>query len=101
MVEPQSFSHGVDRFLHVIRPHGRERTAFPRDLNAADSRRGRGETLHAWFVRLVDKYCPHDPAIVGIEEGIGIFANFGWGKNRLVYASVPTLIVPGGTLEDF
>lgn len=101
MPSTQSFSTGVDNLLVRVRPHGQPATAFPHGLDAADTRRGDSETLHQWFVRLVDKYCGGEPTLVAVEDGIAVFANFVWRKDRLVYASVPTLIVPEGTLEDF
>lgn len=91
----------MDNLLVRVRPHGQPATAFPYRLDATDTRRGDPETLHQWFVRLVDKYCGGEPALVAVEDGIAIFANFVWRKNRLIYASVPTLIVPEGTLDDF
>jgi hypothetical protein len=101
MASAQSFSTGVDNLLVRVRPHGQPGTAFPYGLDAPDTRRGEAETFHQWFVRLVDKYCGGDPTLVAIEDGIAVFANFAWRKDRLVYASVPTLIVVDGTLEDF
>jgi len=55
MAEPELLSIGVDNFLARIRPHGRPITAFPHGLDVNDTRREPAETLHAWFVRLVDK----------------------------------------------
>lgn len=101
MANPRSFSIGVDNFLNLVRPHGRPSTSFPLGLSGNDTRRGSTESLHQWFVRLVDKYCDGDPTLVGAEDNIAIFANFGWQKDVLRYASVPTLIVIDGTLVDF
>ncbi len=100
MPDAKSFSIGVDRLLAEIRPHGRSTTDYPKDLDPTDTRRGDKETLQSWFVRLVDKYCNGDPALVAMENYIAIFANCGWDKGRLHYVSMPTLIVEG-TLEDF
>jgi hypothetical protein len=97
---PQSFSDGVDRLLAAVRPHGRPETAFPDKLIVTDTRRTSGETLHAWFVRLVDQYCASDPNLVALEENVAVFAKFKWEKDRLIYASVPTLVA-GCTLVDF
>jgi hypothetical protein len=101
MASAQSFSTGVDNVLLRVRPHGQLWTAFPHGLNATDTRRDKAETLHQWFVRLVDQYCGGDPRLVAVEENIAIFANFAWRKDRLIYASVPTLVVIEGSLEDF
>jgi hypothetical protein len=94
-------STGVDNFLERIRPHGQPVTAFPHGLDAAGTRRGNAESLHEWFLRLLDKHCGNDPARVAVEDGIAIFANFAWTKDRLTFASMPTLVVTDGTLEDF
>jgi hypothetical protein len=99
-VQPRSFSDGVDKLVATIRPHGRPETAFPASLGADDTRRANGETLHAWFVRLVDKHCGGEPGLVGIEENIALMANFKWEKDRLIYACVPTLVTVC-TLEDY
>lgn len=97
---PQSFSDGVDKVVALVRPYSRPETAFPAALDVADTRRGSAEDLHGWFVRLVDKYCQGDPLLVGIEENIALMAKFKWEKNRLTYASVPTLITES-TLEEY
>lgn len=101
MASAPSFSAGVDNVLLRVRPHGQPTTAFPYGLHATDTRRANAETLHQWFDRLVDKYSAGDPRLVAVEENIAIFANFAWRKDRLVYASMPTLIVIDATLEDF
>lgn len=51
-----SFSDGVDRLLNHVRPHGRPSTAFPVGLDGAKTRREAGESLRAWFRRLVDDF---------------------------------------------
>lgn len=100
MASAQSFSIGVDNVLLRVRPHGQPSTAFPFGLSAKDTRREDAESLHHWFVRLVDKYCGGDPRLVAVEENIAVFANFAWRTDRLTYASMPARVVVNGTLDD-
>lgn len=101
MPEVELFSAGVERLLSYIRPYGRPTTAFPHGLNADSTYFQAGETLRQWFVRLVDAKCAGDPRRVAIEDGIAVFANLAWRSDLLRYASIPTLIVVGATLDDF
>jgi hypothetical protein len=98
--EAESFSDGVDNVIALVRPHGRPETAFPTGLDVADTRRVSGEDLHGWFVRLVDKYCRGDPQLIAVEVNVALMAKFRWEKDRLVYASVPTLVA-AVTLDEY
>jgi hypothetical protein len=100
MPSPQCLSPGVELFLEQIRPHGRKETAYPYELNATATRREHNETVHQWFVRLVDTYCQKDPSVVAIEDNIAVFASLKWDKDALYYASIPTLITES-SVEEF
>lgn len=92
MAKARSFSIGVDNLLERLRPHSRPATAFPVEFDVADARRAGAETVRQWFMRLVDKYCGGDPALAAIESNIAVFAKLKWNRDRLVYATMPTLI---------
>lgn len=96
MSSSNSFSYGVENLLGRVRPHGRPATVYPEGLVGNDTRREDAESLHQWFVRLVDKYCDGDPNRVAVEEHIAVFASFAWEQDRLAYASVPTVVAEGG-----
>ncbi len=89
----QSFSTSVDKFLETIRPYGGSGTCFPPNLVEQQSRRIRGENLHAWFVRLVDQFCDGEPSRWALEGNLAVFARFGWLKGqRLAFASIQTIV---------
>jgi len=92
MPESQSFSIGVDRLLHEIRPHGRSQSCFPPTFDDAQSRRKASECLHQWFVRIVDQFCDKDQKRVALEDNLAVFVRLGW-KNRkqLQYANIQTV----------
>ena len=101
MAKAISFSTGVDRFVDLIRPHGRPGSAFPTGLAVKDAQRRSNETLQEWFVRLVDRCCGGAPRRMGLEDNLAVFANFRWDRDKLVYASMPTLVVEGCDLDQF
>ncbi len=100
MSEIRSFSQGVDGFLNVIRPHSRSETQFPRTLKDDQIRRKSSESLHTWFVRMVDESCKGDIEQVAIEDRLAIFARFRWNKEELIYANIQTIITET-SLEDY
>jgi hypothetical protein len=95
MAESQLFSEGVDRLLTAIRPYGGvDRVAFPQNLTETAARRSPGETLHAWFVRLVNEACHGEPKEVALEDNIAVFVRLIWkNKKQLLYANIQTLVV--------
>ncbi len=89
MSESQLFSIGVDRLLQAVRPYGQAWTCYPAGLDANEARRTDNESLHDWFVRMVDFYCQGEPLLVAIEENLAVFASLGWEeRHRLRYANV-------------
>ena len=78
----QSFSTSVDKFLETIRSYGRPTSCFPQNLDEQQSRRRAGESLHDWFVRLVDKFGDGEPKRYALERNLAIFALLGWQKGR-------------------
>ena len=97
----QSFSTGVDRVLQIIRPYGRPESRFPPDLKIEESRRRSDESLHAWFVRLVDQFCEGEPKRFALEGNLTIFAGLGWfATKRLRYANIQA-IVTTCDLDDY
>ncbi len=89
----QSFSTSVDKFLETIRPYGRTSSCFPQNLDDQQSRRNRGESLHAWFLRLVDEFCDGEPSRWALEGNLAVFARFGWLKaQHLSFASIQTIV---------
>lgn len=101
MAQSQSFSLGSDIVLNAVYPHGRSQTAFPMGLDSDDGKWRRSETLHQWFKRLVDKHCDGQAAELALEDNIAILALLNWDKQRIIYASVPILIVSGCTLAEY
>ena len=74
--------------------------AFPQNLSEAAARRSPGESLHAWFVRLVNDFCDGHPKRVAIEDNIAVFVRLLWTKKRLLYANVQTLVATDD-LDDY
>ena len=101
MAQSQSFSLGSDNVLEAVEPYGRPKSAFPWDLDVDDAKWRRSETLHQWFKRLVDKHCKRHPEVLALEDNIAILALLNWDKQRIIYASVPILIVSGCTLAEY
>jgi hypothetical protein len=101
MPDRQLFSVGVDTLLQAVRPYGRDASAFPRSLDEIQARRNPGETLHQWFVRVVDQFCDADPKRTAIEDNIAVFIKLSWrDRRRLVYANIQT-VVAACDLEDY
>ncbi|MCL4205670.1 MAG: hypothetical protein KJ000_24575 [Pirellulaceae bacterium] len=89
----QSFSTSVDKFLATIRSYGRATSCFPQNLNEQQSRRRAGESLHDWFVRLVDQFCEGEPKRYALERNLAIFALMGWQKGRILsFANIQTIV---------
>jgi hypothetical protein len=93
MAKSNLFSVGVDTLLEAVRPYGRATTAFPPTLDEANARKHPGESLHNWFIRIVDEQCSGDPKRTALEDNIAVFVKLAWqGKKRLTYANVQTLV---------
>ncbi len=101
MARSQSFSLGSDNVLEAVKPYGCPKSAFPRNLDVDDAKWRRSETLHQWFKRLVDKLCKRRPEVLALEDNIAILAMLSWDNQRIIYASVPILVVPGCTLTEY
>ena len=87
--------------LKAVKLYGCLKSAFPRNLDVDDAKWRRSETLHQWFKRLVDKHCKRRPEVLALEDNIAILAMLSWDNQRIIYASVPILIVPGCTLTEY
>jgi hypothetical protein len=91
MRESQSFSVGVDRLLQAVQPHGQLVSCYPGDLDEARARRNSGESLHAWFCRIVNQ-CGGDPQHFALEDNLAVFVRLGWkDRKQLRYANVQTI----------
>ena len=101
MAKSDLFSIGVDTLLGSVRPYGRDASAFPPNFEEANSRRTPGESLHDWFVRIVEAQCSGDPKRTALEDNIAVFVKLAWqGKKRLTYANVQT-VVASCDLEEY
>jgi hypothetical protein len=102
MANSRSFSEGVDDLLDALRPYGRQGAkVFPPMLDGTQARRGPGENLHQWFVRVVDQFCVGDPKRTAVEDQLAVFLKLGWNdQRRLVYANIQT-IVTDSDLDDY
>lgn len=95
------FSIGVDTLLEALKPYGRDASAFPPTLDEAASRRTSGESLHNWFVKIVNSQCSGDPKRTAVEDNIAVFVKLAWqGRKRLVYANAQT-VVASCDLEEY
>jgi hypothetical protein len=87
--------------LQILRPYGRATSALPGDLDEAEARRSPEESLHRWFVRVVDRFCGGEPKRTALEDNLAIFVKLAWRRpDRLVYANIQT-IVTASDLDDF
>ena len=102
MANSRSFSEGVDDLLEAVRPYGRQGArVFPPKLDETQARRGPGENLHQWFVRIVDQFCDSEPKRTAVEDQLAVFLKLGWNdQRRLVYANIQT-IVTASDLDDY
>ena len=101
MSDSMLFSVGVDTLLQAVRPYGRDVSAFPPALNETEARRSPGETLHQWFMRVVNQFCDGDPKRTAIEDNIAVFVKLSWkDRKRLIYANVQT-VVAECDLDDY
>lgn len=101
MPDSALFSDAVDALLQAVRPYGRDSSEFPPALDETDARRNPGETLHEWFVRVVDQFCGGNPKRTALEDNIAVFVNLSWRhRKRLVHANVQT-VVAACDLDDY
>jgi hypothetical protein len=96
-----AFSLGVDRLFRDLRAYSTTGTAcFPRALEGNGVRRQPHETLHAWFVRVIDSFSPSSTKSCAVEDNIAVFAVVEWTRHTLKYANIQVLVATCD-LDDF
>lgn len=98
-----AFSQPLDNVLHAIDPRKRpaNQDCFPRECRDVDLRVGPGESVQAWFARLVDGSLQGNPQPCMIEDNLAVFLQFAWSDGRRFrYVRCQSLAVVGGTIEN-
>jgi hypothetical protein len=87
--EEDYFSTGFQNLISVLCSHKSE-VRFP--YGCCDTRISSQQTLHEWFVDLVDNRLHGRVKDCAVEENMGVFAHLKYKDNLIAYANIQVVI---------